>query len=380
MKKLLRCFCLMMMVCYSLNASSATTLHFWLGQTISITRPAVIGSFGLTGSHPHFSFTYDDTRVYFKMTSFFIGCDSVTLYFKNNSGTTISSTKYYLTANQIGVILYPTSLTMNINDEETLQHLIAPLPEYSSPEATLSFSSSNTNVASVDSNGKVRAVGPGSAIITAITNYETSATCEVTVFPSMASGLNLDQTTMDLNVGATQKLTATILPVGMTNSSVTWASSDESIATVDADGNVTGVNTGLATITASTTDGSNLSASCNVIVSLPQAGFIKLDLTELELTEDETAKLTSTVMPSGSAQRVSWSSSDPTVARVVGGTVYALGWGECMITARTLDGSNITADCLVVVYPKRWPGDVNRDGIVNIEDITYLIEILINGE
>ena len=85
-------------------------------------------------------------------------------------------------------------------------------------------------------------------------------------------------------------------------------------------------------------------------------------------------------MPSGSAQRVSWSSSDPTVARVVGGTVYALGWGECMITARTLDGSNITADCLVVVYPKRWPGDVNRDGIVNIEDITYLIEILINGE
>ena len=382
MKKLFHLLCLIAMLCSSLNASSET-LYFWLGEKVIIPERPYNGGYSTGGSYKnHFTVTFNTSNrsIDIKLHTFFVGCDSITIYWQaSTTNSTVIQERYYLRCNQVDMILYPTSLSMNIGDTEKLQWIFSDTPEYNAPSPKATFSSSNTGVATVDSTGNVMAVGPGSATITATTNYQTSATCQVTVFPSMATGLNLDQTTMDLNVGSTQKLTATILPIGMTNSSVSWTSSDESIATVDADGNVTGVNTGLASITASTTDGSNLSASCDVIVSLPQAGFIKLDLTELELVEDETAKLTAIVMPSGTAQRVSWTSSDPTVARVIGGTVYAIGWGECMITARSLDGSNITADCIVMVYPKRWPGDVNRDGTVNVKDITDLIDIVLNG-
>jgi len=81
---------------------------------------------------------------------------------------------------------------------------------------------------------------------------------------------------------------------------------------------------------------------------------------------------------------VTWSSSDPSVARVVGGTVYAQDMGECLITARTLDGSNLTADCLIMVYPEGGQhggvsGDVDGDGKITIADVTSLINYLLDG-
>lgn len=74
------------------------------------------------------------------------------------------------------------------------------------------------------------------------------------------------------------------------------------------------------------------------------------------------------------------------MARVVGGTVYAQAMGECLITARTLDGTNLTADCLIMVYPEGevptptgLTGDMNGDGKISIADVTALIDYLLSG-
>ena len=82
--------------------------------------------------------------------------------------------------------------------------------------------------------------------------------------PSNDESITLDKSTMDLSIGDSGQLTATTTPAAV---GVTWKSSDESVATVDSNGKVTGVKAGQATITATTADGSNLSASCTVTVT-----------------------------------------------------------------------------------------------------------------
>ena len=82
----------------------------------------------------------------------------------------------------------------------------------------------------------------------------------------LATGISLNQLQMNLQAGGTSQLIATVLPDSTTNKVVTWISSNPEIATVDTTGLVTAVASGTATITATTTDGSNLSASCAVTV------------------------------------------------------------------------------------------------------------------
>lgn len=83
-----------------------------------------------------------------------------------------------------------------------------------------------------------------------------------------ATGIELDKTSLTLVEGSSEKITAIITPDDTTDKGVVWTSSDASVATVDLEGNVTAVSEGEAIITATTTDGSNLSATCNVTVTL----------------------------------------------------------------------------------------------------------------
>lgn len=84
----------------------------------------------------------------------------------------------------------------------------------------------------------------------------------------MATEIGLDKTSLTLTEGQTDRLTATVTPDDASDKRVMWTTSDESVATVDQDGNVTAVSQGTATITATTTDGSDLSAECIVTVTL----------------------------------------------------------------------------------------------------------------
>ena len=173
-----------------------------------------------------------------------------------------------------------------------------------------------------------------------------TASCEVTVninYPVQGISLNHDAKTFT-KAGETLQLTTTIYPDSATNKTVTWKSSDKTVATVDESGLVTAVGNGTANITATTEDG-NFKATCQVTVEIPEL-TLSLDKTELTLTQtEEQQKLTATV--SDTEEKVTWLSSDPFVATVArDGTVTAIANGTATITA---SARGKTASCTVEV-------------------------------
>ena len=181
---------------------------------------------------------------------------------------------------------------------------------------------------------------------TATDGSDVKASCEVTVninYPVQGISLNHDAKTFT-KAGETLQLTATIYPDSATNKTVTWKSSDKTVATVDESGEVTAVGNGTADITATTEDGGK-TATCKVTVEIPEL-TLSLDKTELTLTQtEEQQKLTATV--SDPEEKVTWLSSDPFVATVTrDGTVTAIANGTATITASAGDK---TANCTVKV-------------------------------
>jgi len=131
--------------------------------------------------------------------------------------------------------------------------------------AMLTWSSSNPSVATVNSTGNVTAVAAGTATITAKAGDKT-AECVVTIRFVSVTGVVLDRPTLLINVNGKHKLGATVNPAAASVKTVTWSSSNPSIATVDGEGNVTAVAAGETTITVTTTDGGR-TASCVVTVN-----------------------------------------------------------------------------------------------------------------
>ena len=150
-----------------------------------------------------------------------------------------------------------------------------------------------------------------------------------------------------INVAGTTTLTATVLPTNASNKTLTWSSSNTSVATVNSDGVVLGVAAGTATITARSTDGSNRSGSCAVTVTLPPTG-VTVTPGEATLAPNATRQLTATVTPTNAINTITWSSSNTAVATVsTTGLVTARVAGTATITARTING--LTATCLITV-------------------------------
>ena len=171
------------------------------------------------------------------------------------------------------VTLDKEKLALEVGGEATLVATVTP---DNADDKTVTWTSSDSNIASVDENGKVTAVAAGTATITATAGNQT-ATCEVTVTEKTSvtvtvTGVELDQTTLTAKEGDTlDKLVATVKPEDATNKKVTWQSSDTSVVTVDAEGNVTIVGKGSATITVTTEDGSH-TATCTITVTAASEG------------------------------------------------------------------------------------------------------------
>ena len=201
--------------------------------------------------------------------------------------------------------------------------------------------------------------------------------------PVLATSIALNQASVELTEDETLQLTATVMPEDATNRMVTWNSSNEAVATVDENGLVTAVAPGSAVITAMTTDGSNLSASCNITVlqGIVLAESIQLNVTTAGLNEGSTLQLTATVLPEECNNKtVLWSSDNPSVATVdSNGLVTAHSVGTATITATTTDGSNLSTTCTVTLLPVGVKGDVNGDNVINIADVTKLIDYLLGG-
>ena len=131
------------------------------------------------------------------------------------------------------------------------------------------WSTSNPEVATVDG-GKVTAVAEGTAIISYTVTYGLPHTvsCKVTVAAPaiLVESITLDRTTIEAEEGTELRLTATVTPDNAANTEIAWSSSDETVATVSAEGLVKMLKEGNCVITAATTDGSGLKAECSISV------------------------------------------------------------------------------------------------------------------
>ena len=199
----------------------------------------------------------------------------------------------------------------------------------------ITWSSSNESVATVDANGKVTAVAPGTANIVA-TCGEKSATCVVTVsdlqIPMTGIELTTDKT--EIKVGATAQLTTTIAPADTTDDkTVTYTSSNETIATVDANGKVTAVKPGTVTITATV---GTFTDTVEITVPVVPVTSIDLKVDKTDLEKGDIVNVVATVNPADTTEdkTITWTSSNEKVAKVdANGTVTAVGGGNATITA-----------------------------------------------
>lgn len=173
--------------------------------------------------------------------------------------------------------------------------------------------------------------------------------CEEEPQPIAVQSVSLDKTSIEITVGETLKLIATVAPDNADNPAVAWTSSDPGVASVQ-DGIVTAHKEGRAKITVRTNDGGK-TATCDVTV-IPKTypvESVSLDKTSYEMAIGDEVTLTATVTPDNATNKsVTWSSSDIAVATVDNGKVTAVSPGEATITVTTEDGGK-TAICKVTV-------------------------------
>ena len=259
------------------------------------------------------------------------------------------------------ITLTPPNKTLGLGSSFTI---VADIIPSNTPNKTVRWVSNNPSIASVNSLGIVTGKSLGTATITATTEMgNKSATCEVTVVNSFTNvtGITLDSTSEDVEVGDTFTIEATVLPSNASNTNVTWSSSDDLIATVDSDGEVTGVSVGTAIITARTADGWK-TATCeiNVIPNMVNVKFLKYANNDIIHYEDNIATGTQVSRPETDPERagftfVNWYSNE---------------------NCTTLFDFNTTINADTVVYPKwkaaagkvlvTWnDGSTTQEAIVN---------------
>ncbi len=202
------------------------------------------------------------------------------------------------------------------------------------------WTSSDENVAVVDSEGVVTGISAGSAKITFTSDDPSSQKkAQTTVKVGQAVTEIILPEKEVVNVKKSITLKPEIKPANSTNKKLEYVSSDPSIATVSSSGQITGVANGEAVITCTTTDGSNVSASVSVSVFQPVQSM-KLDKNKLNAFAGKTSEpLVVTIAPADAKyQTFTWSSSDESVAKVdENGAVTGIAGGKAQITATSTE-------------------------------------------
>lgn len=239
------------------------------------------------------------------------------------------------------------------------QKLTATVAPANATNKTVTWKTSDKNVATVSENGLVTAVGGGDATITctAKDGSNVKATCKVTVTVPV-SGIQLSQTSAALTVGDTLTLTKTIYPSDATNQAVIWTSSSDAVASVDSNGKITAKTAGSAVITCKSVSDNSVVGICNVTVKAKvqtpseiKVNKITLNKTTASVTKGKTLQLTATVAPGNATKKeVKWSTSNKNVAMVSpSGLVTAKSAGTATITCTAQDGSGVKATCKITV-------------------------------
>ncbi|MGI6710134.1 MAG: Ig-like domain-containing protein [Bacilli bacterium] len=230
----------------------------------------------------------------------------------------------------------------------------------------VNWTSNNVAVATVDSSGKVTAVATGTATITATAAGNTSLTAVCVVTVVNAPAITISDATASIIKGQTKTLTATVS--NLTNTAVTWTSSNTSVATVSSSGVVTAVAAGSATITATSVANTALKATCAVTVTNPAPTItITLAIGKNALVVDEQTKITPTITGTTN-YAVTYSTSSTAVALVSSsGVVTAKGIGSATITVSLVSDPTIKATVNITVAANTYPAPGTKTGPLDLK-------------
>ena len=266
------------------------------------------------------------------------------------------------------VSISSTSATLEVSQTKKLTATVSPS---NATNKNITWSSSKPTIASVDQNGTVTALKTGTTTITAKSNNNKTASCTITVSAAVidVTGVSLNFTSLNLVAGNTKTLSATITPSTATDKTITWSSSNTSVATVNNKGKLTAINSGNAIITATTSNG--ITATCNVQVTV-NVSKITIQQDDTSAKIGDTTRLAVTVTPDNATDKtITWSSSDDSIVSVnSNGEINCLALGTAEITATS---SNNKRDKITIkVIP-----DVDVIELKNKAPVRYVADVKI---
>lgn len=213
------------------------------------------------------------------------------------------------------------------------------------------WSSSNSGVITVDSNGIITGVGLGTATITATAADGKGAVASIglTVIKPVAN-ISVTPSSMTLLEGRTGSVMASVSPADATYTGVKWKTSDSAIATVDNAGSVTAISAGSCTVSAISLDGNSVQGRITVNVKpFIKATSVVLSSTSLTMLPGQSRKVNVNIKPANTTESISWTTSDASVATVDGnGMVTARGQGTATIYAISSE-TGLESSCQIVV-------------------------------
>ena len=228
----------------------------------------------------------------------------------------------------------------------------------------VTWSSKNPNIATVDESGMVTGVKKGTASIvaTAADGSKVTGTALITVTQPVTS-ISITQADIPVVVGRTAQAKIQVLPAEANDKTVTWSTSDTSIATVR-NGQISGVKAGVCTVTCTSNSNPEVSASATVTVSQLVTKIVNVnDPSELTLKTGESGQLKWSVQPEDATNKgLTFKSLAPKVATVdANGVVTAVGRGTATITATAQDTSRKQGNIKVTVIQPVTGVSMQRD-------------------
>lgn len=252
------------------------------------------------------------------------------------------------------ITINPSSVTLDEGDFKTLVAVTEPADLHG---VKLKWISSDTSVVDIsipdDLSATIKATGGGTAVVFAINQDNIIVGfCKVTVRIKVQS-ITLNETSVKASKSTPKlQLRAIISPANATDPSIKWTSTNSNVASVSADGLVTFVNPGVATIIATSVSNPDVTATCNIAVDTSVASII-LDETTKTMYVGESTRLTYMILPTNSTNKeVEWSSSNTAVVSIdASGLLSAKAAGVATVTIKTKDGS-LSKSCTITVIQK----------------------------
>ena len=257
---------------------------------------------------------------------------------------------------KVGLPVYVTKITLDTTNVTmwagATRQLGVSIEPANADIKTVTYGSSNPDVATVSNTGLITAKKKGTTTITvtAADGSGKSASCAVIV-KQPVTGIQITPNGYTLVKGDVKQLSAVVSPADADNTGVIWASSNPNIAAVSADGRVTAVNEGSCVITATCKDNASISASCTIVVGTPVIS-VALAPNRASMNTGEIILISASVLPTNATNKGviwSWTSTDGGVITLTNGSVKALKAGTVTVTAKAADNNGAKATCTITI-------------------------------